>query len=152
MELATAIKNEPLPIWLAQFVNIYQQLSTDNLALLHDIYAEDITFIDPMHHIQGFEKLEQYFASLYTNLTSCEFHIEDVFYQDSSAAIYWTMRYCHPKLNKGKPVTVQGHSKLSGRGNKVVYHRDYLDLGAMIYENIPVVGGVVRFIKHWTKA
>jgi hypothetical protein len=29
----------------------------------------------------------------------------------------------------------------------VCYHRDYFDAGEMLYENLPVVGRVIRWIK-----
>jgi len=29
----------------------------------------------------------------------------------------------------------------------VIYHRDYFDMGAFVYENIPVLGSVVRYTK-----
>ncbi|REL26881.1 nuclear transport factor 2 family protein [Thalassotalea euphylliae] len=152
MELVGAIKVNHLPLWLEQFIDTYQQLGTDNLGLLSNIYAQDVVFIDPMHHISGFDNLEDYFVSLYTNLTSCTFRVDEVLYQGEDAAIYWTMAYCHPKLNKNKLVTVQGHSKLRGYGDKVVYHRDYLDLGAMIYEHVPLLGSVVKLIKQRANA
>jgi hypothetical protein len=43
---------------------------------------------------------------------------------------------------------VQGSSHLKGVGDKVVYHRDYLDLGAMLYEQLPLLGRVIRSLKN----
>ena len=137
-----------LPLWLEQFIETYEQLGTENLALLSEVYAKDVVFIDPMHHISGFTNLKNYFASLYANLSSCTFHVDEVIYKGQDAAIYWTMEFRHQKLNKNKSVTVQGHSKLRGYRDKVIYHRDYLDLGAMIYENVPLLGRVVKLIKQ----
>ncbi|MFD2166863.1 nuclear transport factor 2 family protein [Thalassotalea euphylliae] len=148
MELIQPIEQFDFPVWLSRFVETYQKLGTDNLELLGEIYADDVIFIDPMHQISGFENLEDYFTSLYTNLSSCTFVINDVMNCGDEAALYWTMQYSHPKLNKGKTVTVQGHTRLKGMGDRVIYHRDYLDLGAMIYEHIPVIGGIVKLIKN----
>ncbi len=133
--------------WLESFVEVYQQLSINNLNLLEKIYHQDVVFIDPLHHIQGVDKLTQYFSGLYTNLLYCQFEIEEVIEQNQQAAIYWKMSYQHPKLNKGKVITVQGHSHLKGQGDKVIYHRDYLDAGAMLYEHVPVFGAIVRWFK-----
>jgi len=136
------------PLWLSNFVVIYQKLSTDNLDLLATIYHEQVTFIDPIHKVEGFKDLYQYFASLYQNLSSCDFVIDDVIWQDSQASIFWTMTYQHPKLNKGKNVTVLGTSNIKGQDDKVIYHRDYLDLGAMLYEQLPVLGKLTKWIKN----
>ena len=133
--------------WLVNFMTIYQKLSTDNLHLLADIYHQDIVFIDPMHQLVGFEQLKNYFNGLYQRLSHCEFKIEQVISQGSEAAIYWQMNYQHPHLNSGEMVSVQGSSHIKGAGDKVIYHRDYVDLGAMLYEQLPILGRVI----HWLK-
>lgn len=138
---------DKLPSWVCNFVNIYQQLNTKNLDLLSDIYDENIVFEDPMHRVEGFKNLQKYFEQLYRNLKSCTFAIKDVIADDDNAAVYWTMIFVHPKLNSGKPVEVQGTSKLHREGAKVIYHRDYLDIGAMLYEQIPLVGSMIKMIK-----
>ncbi|MCF2949800.1 nuclear transport factor 2 family protein [Paraglaciecola aquimarina] len=136
------------PNWLNKFVNIYQTLSTTNLHLLSDIYHDNIIFIDPMHQIQGFNDLSQYFEKLYQNLSTCHFQIDQVIYDGEQAAIYWNMSYQHPKLNRGEVVTVYGNSHIKGNQDKVIFHRDYLDLGAMLYEQLPVFGKFTQWIKN----
>ncbi|TWX69620.1 nuclear transport factor 2 family protein [Colwellia demingiae] len=135
------------PLWLNNFVTVYQKLTKDNLKLLATIYHEKVTFIDPLHTVEGFENLYQYFQNLYQNLSACEFIIEDVIWQDSQASLFWTMTYQHPKLNKGQTVTVVGTSHIKGEDDKVIYHRDYLDLGAMLYEQLPILGKLTKWIK-----
>ena len=143
-ELSEHVQNS---LWLVKFINIYQKLSTDNLSLLADVYHRDIVFKDPMHHLTGFEQLNDYFNQLYTKLSYCDFVIEQVIAQDSEAAIYWQMLFQHPKLNSGNMVSVQGSSHLKGLDDKVIYHRDYLDLGAMLYEQLPFFGRIIRWFK-----
>lgn len=138
---------EEKPQWLVNFIDNYSELSTDNLELLENIYHKDITFIDPLHKVQGFDNLQRYFDGLYQSLASCCFTIEHIFQSNNEAAVYWSMSYQHPKLNAGKLITVQGHSHIKGNNDKVIYHRDYLDAGAMLYEHIPLIGRVIQWIK-----
>lgn len=135
------------PLWLNNFVNGYQKLSVSNLDTLEDIYDQNIIFCDPMHQIEGYESLYKYFENLYKNLQSCTFVIDNVFYENDQAAIYWQMTYQHPKLNGGDKVVVCGHSHIKGGQDKVLYHRDYLDLGAMLYEQLPVFGKLTKWLK-----
>ncbi|MEW6990989.1 nuclear transport factor 2 family protein [Colwelliaceae bacterium 6441] len=135
------------PLWLSNFINVYQTLSSENLVLLETIYHREITFIDPIHQVEGFDELYYYFENLYQNLSSCEFIIQDVMWQHSKASIYWKMTYVHPKLNKGRKVTVFGSSYIKGENDKVIYHRDYLDLGAMLYEQLPLFGRLIKWLK-----
>ena len=136
------------PFWLNNFVNVYQTLSTDNLDLLSKIYHRDVIFIDPIHELKGFDNLFEYFQNLYQNLSTCDFVITNIIAEKDQAAIYWTMSYQHPKLNKGKLITVIGHSHIKGYEDKVIYHRDYLDLGVMLYEQLPVLGKLIKLIKQ----
>jgi hypothetical protein len=135
------------PMWLSNFVSIYSRLDTQNLYLLKDIYHKEVTFIDPIHEIQGFEALSYYFTNLYQNLTACDFDIYNIIWQDHQATIYWQMSYQHAKLNGGEVVHVSGSSHIRGQDNKVIYHRDYLDLGAMLYEHIPLLGRLCKLVK-----
>lgn len=135
------------PAWLADFLQTYQALSVDNLHLLNNIYDKQISFQDPMHHIVGLDNLQQYFNSLYKNLTECQFTIQRVICDGEQASVYWQMRYIHPKLNKGETISVEGSSLLTAANGKVVSHRDYLDLGAMLYEQVPLLGTAVKWLK-----
>ncbi len=132
---------------IGEFVELYQQLNKDNLAKLHHVYDADIEFIDGLHHVRGLSQLTDYFAGLYQSLSQCDFLIEQVIEQDGQASLFWLMTYCHPKLNSGKPVQVNGASHLKFK-DKIYYHRDYVDLGAMLYEHVPVLGACIRHIKR----
>ncbi|MDO6427895.1 nuclear transport factor 2 family protein [Thalassotalea sp. 1_MG-2023] len=136
------------PAWLVKFCETYQSLSADStfeeLAL---IYHHDVVFIDPMHQVEGLVALTRYFSELYENVPYCQFEITHAFYQNDHAAVYWLMTYQHSKLNGGKPIAVEGHSFLKARGGKVIYHRDYIDLGQMLYQHVPVLGRIISWLK-----
>ncbi len=58
------------------------------------------------------------------------------------------MTFSHPRLRGSAPVTVEGATRLEfDETGKVCLHRDYFDLGAMLYEQLPLLGSVVRTIK-----
>ncbi|GAA0292940.1 nuclear transport factor 2 family protein [Psychrosphaera haliotis] len=144
-------REEPLisepPQWLQDYVSTYNELNAGNLHLLNNIYSKSALFIDPLSKVEGLDALTEYFEHLYVNLTSCHFDLTGFICNGSDAAIYWTMTVSHKKLKGGKPITLEGHSRLSQKEGKVTFQRDYFDAGAMIYEHVPVVGGLVRFVK-----
>lgn len=129
-----------------KFVEIYQQLDSTNLDLLSDIYCDNIQFIDPMHEINGIVELSRYFANLYSNVKHCQFDISDSFNSGNNAFIYWTMHYAHPKLSSGKTISVDGHSKLIFKDGKIIKHRDYFNVGELLYKHIPLLGSVIKLI------
>ncbi|BEE18793.1 nuclear transport factor 2 family protein [Aeromonas enteropelogenes] len=133
---------------LARFVALYQQLDRQQLHLLSEVYADEVIFIDPAHRIEGLAALSDYFAALYQRLAYCRFVITSQQQQGRQAWLGWTMTFSHPRLRVGKPVTVEGATRLEfDEEGKVCLHRDYFDLGAMLYEQLPLLGSLVRTIK-----
>ncbi|WMS88239.1 nuclear transport factor 2 family protein [Pleionea litopenaei] len=130
-----------------RFIQVYQSLSANNLEILHDIYAEDIEFIDPVHRISGFENVYRYMETMYKNLHQYQITVLDVVDNQSTAFLDWSLSFIHPRLNRGEWVTIPGATKICFE-KKIHYHCDFYDLGAMIYENIPLYGGVTRAIKR----
>ena len=67
----------------------------------------------------------------------------------SSSVSFWTMVLKAKSLNGGKEIRVIGnsHFRFDPGTGLALYHRDYFDMGEFIYERIPVVGGLIRFIK-----
>ena len=131
------------------FLEIFNTLSSDNLHRLDEIYTSDIRFIDPAHEINGLEELRNYFAKLYANVSSVNFDFHEVVSDGSSGYVQWTMHFSHPRLNGGQTIIVPGASflRFSSTG-KVSYHRDYFDLGSMLYQHLPLIGSVVRSINR----
>ncbi|MFT7052616.1 MAG: hypothetical protein ACJAU1_000163 [Psychromonas sp.] len=128
------------------FCRIYQGLDKNNLTQLGLVYSENINFIDALHNLKGLDQLTAYFSHLYANLLYCNFTIEEVIQEEGKASIIWTMQYAHPKINKGKPIWVNGCSLLKFN-QKIYYHRDFLDMGQMLYEQLPLLGGLIRVVK-----
>jgi ketosteroid isomerase-like protein len=133
---------------LGNFVALYQQLDKGQMHRLAQVYADDVLFLDPAHRIQGLAALEAYFTQLYAGLESCTFEIERSQQQGASAWLGWTMTLRHPRLARGGPVSVRGATLLEfNDAGKVCLHHDYFDMGAMLYEQLPLIGSLIRIIK-----
>ena len=129
-----------------RFKQIYSGLSVRSLGLLNELYSDDIEFQDPFHRIDGLPALRQYLAELYAQVEACSFRFEDDVRQGNCAVLTWTMQLNHPRLNAGAVVTVPGSTLIRFR-DKVFYHREYFDAGAMVYEQLPLIGMLIRTIK-----
>lgn len=135
------------PAIVAKFKAMYMTLNKDNLQLLQDVYSDDVVFIDALHEIKGLPALETYFAGMYENLSSSEVEVTDLQCGDGVAYLSWVMRYAHPKLAGGKVIALEGATQIKF-DDKVTYHRDYADMGQMLYEHIPVLGSVIKLVKR----
>lgn len=128
------------------FCQIYQTLAKDNLDKLGLVYQQDVIFIDPVHQLQGLNALTAYFSNLYKNMLVCRFTIEQVVAAEQQASVIWTMHYRHSKINNGNSVAVNGCSFLK-YNDKIFYHRDFFDMGQMLYEQLPLLGGAISMVK-----
>lgn len=126
---------------------LYRNLHAGNLDRLSQIYSDNVLFIDPFHRIEGLPALKAYFAGLYSNISHCDFQFERVLQDDSAAMIRWTMSLAHPRLNGGRTLHVPGVTELEFT-DRITLHRDFFDAGALLYEQVPVIGWAVRRLKE----
>lgn len=134
--------------FLQRFSRAFTSLNKDNLDQLAVIYSEDIEFTDPLHTVHGLIELRRYFTELYAQVS--ELHFDFHGYDrlgPGQGYLRWTMTYRHPRLAHGKPIEVEGCSHLRW-SEKVFYHRDYFDAGALLYEHLPVFGALIRWLKR----
>lgn len=131
------------------FLETYTRLQADNLHLLAEIYSPEIHFTDPAHELRGLQQLEEYFRNLYANITHIQFEFSHPHRVENEGYVQWRMTFSHPRIHKGKSVTVPGATFLQfDNNNKVCVHRDYFDLGAMIYQHLPVLGSAVKMVNR----
>lgn len=136
------------PEALLRLKAMYSNFGKDMIEHVARVYSDDVVFQDPVHRVEGLPALETYLSRTVTNITSCRFEFRAIDCRgDHSAWLEWTMHYTHPRLAGGAPLVLEGVSNVRF-DEKIHYHRDYLDMGGMLYEHVPVLGGVVRWLKH----
>ncbi len=134
---------------LERFVEFYNQLNFSNLDTLRELYADQVEFIDPVHQILGLAALEQYFAHAYQNLQQCEFEMGAHGVGPHWGFVSWQMRFCHPAINAGALIVVDGSTELTyNEAGKIIRHRDYYDLTQMVYQHLPVIGWLTGKVRN----
>jgi hypothetical protein len=134
---------------ITNFVDNMNSLTSSNVSeVLEKIYTNEIEFIDPIKGINGLDNLTSYFANLYKSVNHCHFTINNYIPNGNQHSIEWEMKLKHQRLAKNKEITLDGASFIRFKDSKVCYHRDYYDLGALIYERIPILGSAVRTVRN----
>ena len=119
---------------LQQLKDFYSGFSLDTIAALDAIYTQDVA-------------VKSYRRRMATNMTHYSIRYVDELVGSNSAYLTWEMEVAHPRLKGGKPFTVRGMTQLKFTG-KVYYHEDSYDLGALVYEQVPVLGVMARGLKQ----
>ena len=134
---------------IAKFFN---EFSYENIDLADSFYAKDVVFEDPLGRIEGLADLKKYYAGLYKSVITIRFEFSSVIRQGNEEVGIWVMHLKTEKLNGGKEFALKGnsHVRYNAEG-KVVYHRDYFDMGEFIYEQVPILSSLIQFIKKRLK-
>lgn len=132
---------------LDQLIDFYQSLDDGRLARLADIYHPDVCLHDPVGQHQGLPVVERYFAGLLKNMRYCRFEVTFSRLFEQEALLLWRMDYAHPALQRGADQTLDGSSFLQFRADKILYQRDYYDMGAMLYDKLPLLGTLTGLVK-----
>jgi ketosteroid isomerase-like protein len=130
--------------------NYYTKLSLENMEILKDFYTDDVQFIDPVGELKGVDAVYEYTKKMYQGATSVKFEILSEVISGDIHVIRWKMDFQSKSLNGGESIIVPGISWIRFRKDtdRAEFHEDSFDVGAMVYEHVPVVGFFVRSIKN----
>lgn len=132
---------------LNSFKAFYQNSGERHLEQIDALYTQDIEFRDPLHTILGVLALKSYMKNLYANSRDIRFEYTDELSGENWATIAWLMHFRHPSLAGGKLISVRGITQIRFT-DRIFFHEDFYDLGAMIYQHVPVLGRIIRFINQ----
>lgn len=127
--------------------DFYRDPKAIDLDRIDRLYTQDVEFHDPVHSIHGRLALKNYLKTLYADNPDIRFTYLDDQIGENSATITWRMRFRHRRLNGGRAVELKGVTLIRFT-DRIYFHEDYYDLGAMLYQHIPVLGWMIRFINR----
>ncbi len=128
--------------------SFFETLSPDSVSQLHTIYDAQATFKDPFNEVQGLPEIERIFRHMYVALDQPHFVITSQLVDGAQAFLTWEFRFRFKRFDTTTLQTVRGGSHVVFNGASLVtMHRDYWDAAEELYEKLPVVGGVMRWLK-----
>ena len=134
---------------LDRFRSLYANLHATSPDDLGTIYTADVEFIDPIDAHHGLLAVKQYFSKLLEQAEHCSFDIDSTSAAQPDQPVDYTVTWTMTLLlkNKKEPIVLNGVTLLKVRNDLIFYHRDYYDMGEMVYEHIPVLRWVIGKIK-----
>ena len=133
---------------LNKFVHYWQTLTPETVASIASVYAEDAYFRDPFNEVTGIAPIRHIFTDMFVRLAEPRFTIVETIEQEHSVMLIWDFDFriktLKPELKRRIHGTSHVRFAVDGR---VHYHRDYWDAAGELYEQLPLVGGLMRFLK-----
>jgi ketosteroid isomerase-like protein len=133
---------------LNNIVTYFETLTEASVSKLPDYYAEDAYFKDPFNEVRGVKNIQHIFTHMYTALDKPRFIITSRIVEDNTCFLVWDFKFYMKNYDKTKEQTIRGGSHLIlNTEGKIVSHRDYWDAAEELYEKLPMVGALMRWLK-----
>ena len=133
---------------LDRLATYFESITEATLPQLRDFYAVDAYFKDPFNEVRDVASIEHIFAEMYVSLHDPRFVVYSKVEQGFEAFLTWDFNFRIKKYKPDVTQSIRGSSHLKfDEQNRVCYHRDYWDAAEELYEKLPLIGGLMRFLK-----
>jgi steroid Delta-isomerase len=133
---------------IAAIVVLFEQLSPERLPQLAQIYTATARFKDPFNEVQGVPAIRAIFEHMFRTLEAPRFIVHDTVVQGAQCFLSWDFVFSL-KGRKLPPLVVRGGSHLTlADDGRISAHRDYWDVAEELYEKLPVLGALMRWLKR----
>lgn len=132
-----------------RLVSFFEQLQPQDLQRLAELYAPDARFKDPFNEVQGLNAIERIFAHMFEALDTPRFIVTERIVQGRQCFLVWDFRFRLRRFDTTTWQTVRGSTHLVFNDDGLVtVHRDYWDAAEELYEKLPLLGGLMRWLKR----
>jgi len=136
-----------------RLVDAFQTLTPASVESLDSWYAPNARFKDPFNAVQGVPAIARIFRHMFVTLEQPRFIITERIVQGSQCFLTWEFRFQFRRFKKGQEQCIVGgtHLVLDASG-RITLHRDYWDAAEELYEKLPFLGGLMRWLKRQANA
>ena len=129
-------------------VTFFEGLSPASVAQFGAYYTEDAYFKDPFNEVRGLGEVQRIFSHMYVALDAPRFVVRERVVQGDQCFLVWDFLFSFKKFSPEVTQTVRGSSHLKfAPDGRICFHRDYWDAAEELYEKLPLVGGLMRWLK-----
>ena len=127
----------------------FETISPHSVVDVADYYAATARFKDPFNDVTGIAAIQHIFTHMFVALENPHFVVTTQVVQGQQCVMTWEFRFGFKNFKKGEPQVILGatHLVFSDAG-LVTLHRDYWDAAEELYEKLPLVGGLMRWLKR----
>lgn len=133
-------------------VAFFEQLKPQDVSGLSALYAPQARFKDPFNDVRGVPEIERIFTHMFESLDTPHFIVTERIVQGEQCFLTWDFRFRFKRFDTHTWQTIQGgtHVVFNAQG-QITLHRDYWDAAEELYEKLPWVGALMRWLKHQAK-
>ncbi|BDT73860.1 hypothetical protein os4_34130 [Comamonadaceae bacterium OS-4] len=133
---------------VARVVEFFEGLTPETVVDLRTIYSTNARFKDPFNDVTGLAPIEHIFQHMFVALEKPRFVVTERVLQGDQGFLTWEFRFKFRRFDTDSEQIILGASHLVFDDTGLVcMHRDYWDAAEELYEKLPLVGGLMRWLK-----
>lgn len=134
---------------LAALVRFYETIRRDSLrADIGAVYAANARFKDPFNEVRGLDAISAIFEHMFEQVEQPRFVVTTHVLQGAQAFLVWEFRFTMKRFSTASQC-IRGATHVEfGADGLVTNHRDYWDAAEELYEKLPVLGALMRWLKR----
>ena len=131
-----------------RLAHFFETLSPHSVAEVAQYYAADARFKDPFNDVRGTAAIGQIFAHMFSALEQPRFVVTGQVVQGLQCFMTWEFRFGFKRFQRGAQAVRGGSLLRFDAHGLIVEHRDYWDAAEELYEKLPWVGALMRWLKR----
>lgn len=132
---------------VAAYGRFFETIAPDSLDRLDGIVAPDVRFVDPFNDVTGIEKYRAIFRHMFDTVEQPRFTILRTAIEGDTAFYRW--RFSFRRKGAVEIWTIEGMSEVRFRPDGLVAeHVDHWDAASQLYERLPVLGALLRWVRR----
>ncbi len=134
---------------VARIVALFEALTPADIARLGEFYRDDARFKDPFNEVQGVGAIRHVFQHMYVALHEPRFVMRDIVAEGDQCFLTWDFLFRFRRFSPEREQCVRGGSHLVfASDGRIALHRDYWDAAEELYEKLPGLGALMRWLKR----
>ena len=134
---------------IADISRYFESISPQTLSEIPRWYTPDARFKDPFNEVRGLPEITRIFEHMFHSLHEPRFVVTRQIVDGPHAFLVWEFHFRFKRFDTVTPQVVHGGSHLTLTPEGLISeHRDYWDAAEELYEKLPVLGGLMRWIKR----
>jgi steroid Delta-isomerase len=134
-----------------RIVEAFERLQPADVDRLGELYCADARFKDPFNEVQGVPAIQRVFRHMFVALDAPRFVIRDALCDGDQCFLSWDFRFRMRRFHRDEQCIRGATQLLLAADGRIAEHRDYWDAAEELYEKLPAVGSLMRWLKRQAK-
>ena len=135
----------------ATVVAFFETLTPATLPAMAAVYSDDARFVDPFNDVTGQPAIRAVFDHMFATLDEPRFEVIEAMTSGDQCFLIWNFHFRRRGRSAVGSIHGATHLRFAADG-RVSLHRDYWDAAQQVYEGVPLLGAILRWIRRRLRA